>query len=446
MFSFGIFSMARASDDAECNRGAAARAAAAERAVGSSGGAGAREAAAELHELAAMNERLRSRSALALAIASAGAWVVLAVARGRFWCADVDAHLGPSQGAVSQARVEAIVPARDEAETVGAAVASLVAQRYGGPFAVTLVDDASEDGTAAIAGGAVAAARSEPDRFSVVPARPLRAPWTGKLSALESGIAAVRAARGEPDFWLFTDADIVHDPTNVAALVAKAERDGLALVSLMVRLRCESGWERLLVPAFVFFFAKLYPFAWSNDPRRSTAAAAGGCVLVRADALARSGGLQAIASELIDDCALAAAIKSAGGAIWIGLANEARSIRPYGSLSSFWRMVKRSAFTQLGRSYMATVVAAAAMALLYAAPPALALRGLARRDWNSAGVAAAAWALMAALYLPTIRAYGRPAPQALSLPIAAMLYLAMTIDSALAHALGRGGEWKGRVL
>ncbi len=393
-----------------------------------------------------MNERSKSRAALAIALSSAGAWVVLAAARGRFWRADLDAHLGPSGVTPSQARVEAIVPARDEAETVGAAVASLAAQRYGGPFAVTLVDDASADGTAAIAAGAAAAAHPEPGRFSVVPARPLRAPWTGKLNALDSGMAAVRATRGEPDYWLFTDADIVHDRANVAALVAKAERDELALVSLMVRLRCESGWERLLVPAFIFFFAKLYPFAWSNDPRRATAAAAGGCVLVRADALARSGGLQAFAGALIDDCALAASIKGSGGAIWIGLATETRSIRPYPSLRSFWRMVKRSAFTQLGRSYTATALATAVMALLYAGPPALALRGLARRDWNSAGVAAAAWGLMAALYLPTIRAYGRPAPQALSLPVAAMLYVAMTIDSALAHALGRGGEWKGRVL
>jgi hopene-associated glycosyltransferase HpnB len=340
-------------------------------------------------------------------------------------------------------RVEVVVPARDEAETVGAAIASLVTQRYAGPLAITLVDDGSADGTVDVALGQTQAL-AERERLTIVPGRPLRAPWTGKLSALESGVAFARERRGEPAYWLFTDADIVHDPGNVAALVAKAQRDDLALVSLMVRLRCESGWERLLVPAFIFFFQKLYPFSWSNDPRRATAAAAGGCVLVRADALAAIGGLQSVADRLIDDCALAAAIKRSGGATWLGLTAKTISIRPYRDLGTFWHMVKRTAFTQLNRSYLLTAGSTLVMFLLYAAPVGCFVTGVVRRDAGTALVAAGAWGLMTALYVPTLRSQDRPLLDALGLPAAAALYALMTIDSALAHARGSGGAWKGR--
>ncbi len=369
--------------------------------------------------------------------------MTLAAARGRFWRAERDGHLADWPSTAPAARVEVVVPARDEAETIGAAISSLVAQRYAGPFAVTLVADGSVDGTAdaALARTHALAGR---ERLTIVPGRPLRAPWTGKLSALESGVAFARERRGEPAYWLFTDADIVHDPDNVAALVAKAQRDDLALVSLMVRLRCESGWERLLVPAFVFFFQKLYPFSWSNDPRRATAAAAGGCVLVRSDALAAIGGLRSIADRLIDDCALAAAIKRSGGATWLGLTAKTISIRPYRDLGTFWHMVKRTAFTQLNRSYTLTAASTLGMLLLYAAPPSCFVAGVVRRDAGTASVAAAAWALMTALYVPTLRSQDRPLVDALGLPAAAALYALMTVDSALAHARGSGGAWKGR--
>jgi hypothetical protein len=194
----------------------------------------------------------------------------------------------------------------------------------------------------------------------------------------------------------------------------------LDLVSLMVRLRCESAWEKLLVPAFVFFFRKLYPFDWSNDPARTTAAAAGGCILVRAGALERSGGLRAIADRLIDDCALAAAIKGNGGSMWLGLSSETASIRAYEGLAPFWTMVKRTAFTQLRRSYALTGISTATMGLLYAVPPGLLVTAFLRRDVRLGCVAGAAWLLMASLYAPTLRAY------------------------ELAHARGRGGAWKGR--
>jgi hopene-associated glycosyltransferase HpnB len=353
-------------------------------------------------------------------------------------------HCGAQRSSDAVARVEAVVPARNEAPTIGRALASLAAQRYAGRFGITVVDDESSDGTAHAARAAIA---ENPGgaHLGIVPGRRLRKPWTGKLNALDAGVSFAGDSRGSPDYWFFTDADIEHHPDNLAELVAKAERDRLDLVSLMVRLRCESAWEKLLVPAFVFFFQKLYPFAWSNEPGRATAAAAGGCVLVRADALERIGGLPSIADRLIDDCALAAAIKASGGSTWIGLTARTSSIREYETLAPFWNMVKRTAFTQLGRSYAATVCAGFAMALLYAAPPLLVPVGLWRRDVRLACVAGAAWALMALLYGPTLRAYGRPRREAVFLPLAAALYAAMTLDSAAAHAFGRGGAWKGRI-
>ena len=383
------------------------------------------------------------RSPLGIAAASLCAWIVLATARGRYWEARTDELRGMREDSEDLPRVEAVVPARDEAETIGIAIGSLVAQTYRGAFSVTLVDDDSSDGTSAVA-VAAAAALQDGDRFHAVPGRPLRKGWTGKLNALDAGIERVKRERGEPDFWLFTDADIRHHPHNVAELVAKARRDDLDIVSLMVRLRSESAWEKLLVPAFVYFFAKLYPFAWSNDPRRSTAAAAGGCVLLRASALVRIGGIASIGGALIDDCSLARAVKRDGGKIWLGLSSQTTSIRGYGTLESVWHMVKRSAFTQLDRSYLATAGATIGMAFLYLAPPALTIRGMAKRDAALATVAGSAWLLMAALYRPTQRAYARPLHEALALPAAAALYMAMTVDSALAHARGRGGVWKGR--
>ncbi|GAC1540009.1 MAG: glycosyltransferase [Vulcanimicrobiaceae bacterium] len=377
-----------------------------------------------------------------ITLASAVAWAFLLVGRGKFWYARVDEHLGtlPDMSALA---IEAIVPARDEAATIGTAIASLAAQRFTGRLRVTLVDDGSDDGTAELA-LAAAAAVSGGAPFEALAARALAPGWTGKLNALESGIAHVRAARGAPDYWLFTDADIAHDPGNVAALVAKAERDRLDLVSLMVLLRCESGWEGLLVPAFVFFFAKLYPFAWSNDRRRTTAAAAGGCIVISNAALERIGGLASIAGRLIDDCALAREVKRTGGGSYLGLTARTASIRRYDGLAPLWKMVARTAFTQLGRSYLAVAGAVAGMAFLYLVPPLGTVAGIARRDRGCALAGAFAWCAMACAYGPTARLYRRAPAAAFSLPAAALLYTAMTLDSALAHALRRGGAWKGR--
>jgi hopene-associated glycosyltransferase HpnB len=381
--------------------------------------------------------------ALGLACASLASWLGLAVMRGRFW----DAATEPSSGGIppsGEARVlEVIVPARNESASIAESVTSLLRQQFPGTCRLTLVDDGSTDSTSDLAQKAAAAAGGCIP-FEIIPGRPLEISWTGKLNALETGVGQVRAARGLPDYWLFTDADIVHHAGNLAELVAKLERGNHDLVSLMVRLNCESPWEWLLVPAFVFFFRKLYPFAWSNDRARKTAAAAGGCILIRAAALERSGGLQAIAGRLIDDCALASAVKASGGSIWLGLTSRTKSVRRYESLPPLWRMVKRTAFTQLYRSYPLTALAVAGMTLLYLLPPALTFAGLIRADAPLALVAVAAWATMAALYAPTLRLYGRPPYEAFALPAAAALYTGMTVDSALDHARGRGGSWKGR--
>lgn len=378
---------------------------------------------------------------LAASLPAAAAWAGLVFLRGGFWRVSLDDHFsaeGPADGGV---RVEAVVPARNEAGVVGPAVASLLAQRELAAFTVTLVDDGSDDGTAE---EARAASPAEGRSLEVIAARPLPPGWAGKIAALESGVQSILERRGAPDFWLFTDADILHDPGNVAALLDKAQRDRLDLASLMVRLHCASGWERLLIPAFVFFFRKLYPFSWSNDPAHRTAAAAGGCVLVRNAALERIGGLGALKDALIDDCTLAAKIKGSGGRTWLGLSDRTTSLRAYESLSELWRMVKRSAFTQLEHSYAMVGVTVAVMTLLYLVPPLATLAGLLRRDPLLALSGIAGWTLMTAAYLPTVRAYRLPFRCVLTLPAAAALYTVMTVDSALAHARKRGGSWKGR--
>ena len=334
------------------------------------------------------------------------------------------------------------MPARDEVETIGTSIGSLVAQRYA-DLGVTLVDDGSTDGTGAVA-QASAFGSAKRDRLTVIRARPLDKPWTGKLNALESGVRHALAKRGAPAYWLFTDADIAHDIDNVAALVAKAERDGLDLVSLMVRLRCECAWEALLVPAFVFFFQKLYPFAWSNEPTRATAAAAGGCILISHAALERIGGLSRVAGRLIDDCSLAAEVKKSGGKTWLGLTDRTTSIRPYTGLRPLWSMVKRTAFTQLDHSYPLVAISLAGLSFLYLVPPIATAVGLARGDDRLVFAGAAGWGAMAFAYVPTLRLYRRPPHESLALPAAAALYMAMTVDSAIAHARHRGGEWKGR--
>jgi hopene-associated glycosyltransferase HpnB len=367
------------------------------------------------------------------------AWVWLLLGRGGFWRADQ--RLGDSPPELPHwPEVVAVIPARNEAAFVGKAVASLLGQDYPGRFSVVLVDDGSDDGTAEVAKNAAEAAQ----RLRVLTGAPLPAGWTGKLWAMHQGLAEGAKLAPDAAYVLLTDADIVHAPANLRRLVGKAEGENLHLVSLMVKLRCEGAWERLLIPAFVFFFQKLYPFPWVNDPRRSTAAAAaGGCMLVRKETLAAAGGVERIRDRLIDDCALARLIKTKGP-IWLGLATRTASLRPYAQLGDVWRMVARSAFEQLNRSLLALIGTVVGMAVLYIVPPLAAIYGMALGDAPLALAGAGGWGLMAAAYGPTVRLYGLAPGYALTLPLAGALYALMTMDSARRHWQGEGGGWKGR--
>lgn len=336
------------------------------------------------------------------------------------------------------------MPARDEADVVATSIRSVLTQDYPGRLDAVLVDDHSRDATAKVA-AAAAAAIGAAERLHTVAAGPLPAEWSGKVWALAEGLAtAERIGPEAPYLWL-SDADIAYEPSCLRQLVTKAEAERLDLVSLMVRLSCRSGWERLLIPPFVYFFQKLYPFAWANDPRRKTAAAAGGCMLVRRAALSRVGGFAAIKSALIDDCSLARQIKMSGGGLWIGLATRAHSLRPYRGLADIWRMVARTAFTQLDHSVPALVGTVFGMVLTYLAPPLVILAYPLHGNGSAALLAGIAWLLMTVSMLPILTLYRVPRLYALALPLAAALYAAMTVDSAVRHWRGRGGFWKGRV-
>jgi hopene-associated glycosyltransferase HpnB len=378
-------------------------------------------------------------------------WLYLVALRGGFWRADrrLDAD-PPAPGAWPA--VVALVPARDEAAGIGRAIASLLAQDYPGPLRVVLADDHSVDGTAQIARRAAEIA-GQAERFYVVAARPLPAGWSGKPWALNEALARAAAVAPEAAYLWLSDADIEHGPATLRGLVAKAEAERLNLVSLMVALSCRGFWERLLIPPFVYFFQMLYPFPWVNDPRRGAAAAAGGCMLLRRDALARAGGFAAIKGELIDDCALARRIKelppSEGGAdgargLWLGLATTSRSIRPYRGLDDIWRMVARSAYTQLRHSPRLLLGTLSGLAVTFLVPPLVGLTAGLHGDNLAAIIGFATWSLMAVSAVPTYRLYRQPVWLATFLPLAASFYGAMTLDSALRHWRGRGGAWKGR--
>ncbi len=371
----------------------------------------------------------------AIAAASCLAWLWLALFRGSFWRCDRRLPLD-APVPTTWPEVVAVIPARDEAATIGRAVASLRAQDYPGRLSVIVVDDESRDATAA-------AARAADADVEVVRGTALPVGWVGKVWAQSQGLAHADRTHPAARWVLLTDADIEHDPRGVRRLVAMGEAAGLDLVSLMVRLRCQSAWERLLIPAFVFFFQKLYPFRWVADPRRRTAAAAGGCMLVRRSALTHAGGLAVIRDRLIDDCALAAALK-AHGRIWLGLATRTYSLRPYPDLDDIWRMVVRTAYTQLRHSPGLLVGTLVGMFVLYALPPLAVVVGAAAGDWPAMASGAAGWILMAVLAVPTARLYDQPAVWGLVLPAAGVLYAAMTLDSARRHLAGAGGGWKGR--
>jgi hopene-associated glycosyltransferase HpnB len=336
--------------------------------------------------------------------------------------------------------VMAVVPARNEASVIRRTLASLRRQDYPGEFAVVMVDDGSEDGTADLAR---LVAEGEGAQIHVYTGEALAAGWTGKLWAMAQGVREAGALLPGARYLWFTDADLEHDPRALRDLVWRAEDLKLDLSSTMALLHCASFWEGLLIPAFVFFFRKLYPFRYANNPRHPTAAAAGGSMLVRAAALQQAGGLEAIRGELIDDCALARLIK-ARGPIRIDLTESSRSVRPY-SLADIWNMVARTAYAQLHHSSFWLLLTVAGMVLIYLAPWIGLAGGLLIGHFVIAALGGATWALMAMAFWPTIRLYRQSGLNALLLPMAAFLYTLMTIDSAQRHWRGGGGMWKGRV-
>ena len=377
----------------------------------------------------------------AIAALSCVIWIYLLTARGGFWRAaerdDVDPPAREQD--LVWPRVVAIVPARDEAACIAESVGSLLRQDYRGSLALIVVDDHSSDDTAdAARRAATAAAASE--RVIVAKAPSLPGGWTGKLWAVHHGIEQAQAMPEQPQYLLLTDADIHHADDMLTELVGRAFRDGLVLASLMARLRCVSFAERALIPAFVFFFQMLYPFAWVNRADRRTAAAAGGCMLVQCDALRAAGGIGAIRSELIDDCALARLLKPRG-AIWLGLTGGVESARAYASIGDVRRMVARSAYAQLQYSLWRLAVVAVAMSVTFVLPPLLLLFADGWARW----LGVLAWLSMALAMRPILRFYRVSPWWGLALPAIAGSYLMFTFDSAWQHLRGKGGEWKGRV-
>ena len=358
-----------------------------------------------------------------IALLSLLIWLYLVLANGKFWSS------GPELQPASPAElpeVDVIVPARDEAETIGPVIASLVTQDYAGPFRVTLIDDNSTDGTATAAG-------TDPN-LRVLRGQPKPPGWSGKLWAVSQGVAASSAP-----VLLFTDADIVHDARHLSSLVARLLQPRVEMVSEMVRLNCSSFAERALVPAFVYFFQMLYPFASVNNPQSRVAAAAGGTVLVRREALERIGGIEAIKDALIDDVTLAKAIKKVGP-IYLGHSGLATSIRRYPYFADIWQMVSRTAFTQLRYSPAVLLVTLIGLALVWLVPAWGILFG---RGW-SFGCGLAAFVLAALSYVPTLRRYGRNPLWSLTLPLVALFYMAATVGSAVNHWFGGGSRWKSR--
>ncbi|MGK7907696.1 MAG: glycosyltransferase [Synechococcus sp.] len=391
-----------------------------------------------------------SAIALGIILLSLVIWVGLLTLRGMFWTADQQLKDNLPEPP-EWPSVCAVIPARDEAETIGITVRALLEQEYPGDLKIVLVDDQSSDGTGEIARAAADEVGGD-RQLEILSGQDLPPGWTGKLWAMEQG-TQFAIANYNPDYILLTDADIRHDPLNLRRLMALATARQLDMASVMVRLRCESTWERFLIPAFIFFFMKLYPFRWVNNPNRNMAGAAGGCILIRSAALQRIGGMGCLKEALIDDCTLAAKVKESPSPdtpdgksrIWLGLGSDIVSLRPYSDLNTVWKMVARTAFTQLNYSTLLLLGTLLAMTLIYLVAPIGLVWSLLAHQWMAAIAAAATWGLMALSYWPTLKFYHQSPLWALTLPAIAFLYTLMTVDSALQHWQGKGGAWKGRV-
>jgi hopene-associated glycosyltransferase HpnB len=359
-------------------------------------------------------------------------WLYLVLGRGLFWLARERDDRAQPGSPLHWPSVTAVVPARNEADVITRSIGGLLAQDYPGEFRVVLVDDQSEDGTAE-----VARALHGAERLEVISGSPLPQGWTGKMWAVSQG--AAHAAQSAPDYLLLTDADIGHAPDNLRRLVDRAEAGGLVLTSLMVRLHCKTFAERLLIPAFVYFFDMLFPFAWVNDPANKVSAGAGGCMLVRREAFEAAGGIASIKDAIIDDCALAARMK-AQGPIWLGLTTRAESLRPYDTVAEVARMVSRSAYAQLNYSPWLLAGTVAGMIVTYLAPPLVALFG---HGWGRLA-GAVTWVLMALSFWPMLKLYRLSPVRGAGLPVIGALYTWFTLQSAVQVWQGKGGMWKGR--
>lgn len=377
---------------------------------------------------------LKTMSALITIVSalSAVTWAYLVLARGMFWHLTGEKADGNPE---FSGPIAAVVPARNEAELIGGVITSLLTQSRA--MTVFLVDDESTDGTADEARRA-AEKVGKAGELVVIRSQPLPSGWTGKLWAMHQGIVRARALN--PEWLMLADADVIHDPETAATLACIASLGHYELVSFMVKLHCESLAEKILIPAFVYFFFMLYPPAWIRDSRHSTAGAAGGCMLVRSEALERAGGLEAIRGALIDDCSLARLLKQHGGRLWLGLTDHSQSLRRYETFADIERMVSRTAFNQLNHSSLLLLGTVAGMVITYLMPPLLLLG----RGKPALILGAAAWAAMTITYSTMVRHYRLNPAWALSLPLAALFYLGATLHSALKYWAGSGGDWKGR--
>ena len=373
-------------------------------------------------------------ASITIAMIGVAIWAYLILARGAYWHASVRDVTRIAGISGPWPAVAAVIPARNESDYIARSMRSLLRQDYRGPLTIVVVDDDSEDGTGAVATDAAAG----DGRLRVIRTTGPAAGWTGKLWAVSQGIAAAEASH--PEYLLLTDADIEHAPDTLSWLVSQSMAGRFVLTSLMAKLRCVSLAEKIHVPAFIYFFQMLYPFAWVSRADSSMAAAAGGCMLVRADALASVGGIASIRGALIDDCSLAAELKTVGP-IWLGLTNRAQSIRPYPTFADVAGMVSRSAYSQLRYSLLALTGTILGMTITFVAPPALALfaSGLPRY------LGLLAWGAMSLSFVPTLRYYRLSPIWSLALPGIALLYMSYTLQSAYQHFRRRGGQWKGRV-
>ncbi|MBF0859314.1 glycosyltransferase [Gluconobacter sp. LMG 31484] len=368
------------------------------------------------------------------ALTSLGAWIYLSLFHGKFW--QKGPILPPKPTPASAPDVAVVVPARDEAESIQACLTSLLEQDYDGHLSVILVDDESTDGT-----GDIARALPDPhQRLTVIPGKKRPAGWSGKLWAVQQGEQEALTRIGPYGYILLTDADIMHAPGHLASLVAKAREDDLDLVSEMVALNCESSAERFLVPAFVYFFAMLYPFSRIASEHSRIAGAAGGTILLRRRALECIGGIAALRGALIDDCTLAAHVKRSGGRLYLGHSALAWSVRPYRGMKDVWQMIARTAYVQLRYSPVLLIATIIGMAMIWLLPAYLALFGKGRER----RVGLLTYLVSCLTFVPTLRRFGLPLWRAIPLPFVAAFYMAATIGSAIDHHRGVGVRWKNR--